>query len=401
MIFKKLLFLILTTCFLQACTPDDRRNSKIPPTIIQKMDVRLKAALDFLSSAIRSNPAVAENYYKRALVYQQISLKNEALEDIEEAISLKPNIGKYLYVKALIYRDLKRFKEAYTLAQQARNFEYSSPELYILSGELAYLNNDFNKSNEFLAKSLQETPYNGDAYFYKSMLEARKSDTLTAIELMKKSIEYKPRNLLAYINLAQFHSKTNDYTSAKQIIANGNKYFEDDINLSKALVDLYKSRGFLDSSFAVNEKILIKYPNDIQTLATGIYILSKWKNYFKSIEYCDKMMKIEPQNADYVYLMGTLNEAIGNKLKAEENYEAAIQLKPSLNAAYARLAKIRYSINAELGISMPIPKMPKPVAVPVYEEPKKVLDTNRVKVNIIAPKAKMKIKIDSNRFKNN
>ena len=116
--FRFPLVLVLFICC--SCTADDRKNSKIPPSFSESPEKRNQAALNFLSSAIRSNPAVAENYSKRALIYVELRNPQKAFEDIEEAISLKPNTGKYLYIKALVLNQLANYKSAFSFRSEER-----------------------------------------------------------------------------------------------------------------------------------------------------------------------------------------------------------------------------------------------------------------------------------------
>ena len=394
-------YLVLVLYIYGSCTADDRKNSKIPPSFSESPEKRNQAALNFLSSAIRSNPAVAENYSKRALIYVELKNPQKAFEDIEEAISLKPNTGKYLYIKALVLNQLANYKSAFSFAQQAENLAFDKPELYLLMSELAVHNNDFRKADFFLAKSLQETPYNGEAYFWKSKMIARQKDTLSAIDFMLRSIDLKPRKIESYEALTEYYTQLGNYQEAKSSIFKGKTIFGNNINFLKLEANLFEKRGFLDSSLQVHERILVKAPEDEASLVKSVYIYTRWRSYFKAIELNAKLIEIDPKNDSYLYLMATLYEGVGSKLKAEEFYNETIKVNPSNNLAYNKLAMIRYSIDTELGIrvSKPVPK--KPVEPIVLEEPKKNLDTAKLKVNIILPKNKPKISIDSNRFKKN
>ena len=397
--FRFPLVLVLFICC--SCTADDRKNSKIPPSFSESPEKRNQAALNFLSSSIRSNPAVAENYSKRALIYLELDNPQKAFEDIEEAISLKPNTGKYLYVKALILNQLANYKSAFSFAQQAENLAFDKPELYLLMSELAVHNNDFKKADFFLAKSLQETPYNGDAYFWKSKMIARQKDTLSAIDFMLRSIDLKPRKLESYETLSDYYAQIGNYQAAKAAIVKGKSIFGDNIDFLKLEANLFEKRGFLDSALQVHSKILVKDPDDKASLVKSVYIYTRWRSYFKAIELNAKLIEIDPKNDSYLYLMATLYEGVGRKLKAEEFYNETIKANPSNLLAYDKLAMIRYSIDTELGIKSTKPVLKKPAEPIFIEEQKKNLDTSKLKVNIILPKNKPKISIDSNRFKKN
>jgi tetratricopeptide (TPR) repeat protein len=114
-------YLVLLSMLLFACGQGNRERSKIPPTPFQTESIQNIASLDALTNAIRSNPSVAENYYKRAIILQKMGDLSRALDDINRADRLKQNTGKYLFVKALILRDQKEYREAFAFAQSAES----------------------------------------------------------------------------------------------------------------------------------------------------------------------------------------------------------------------------------------------------------------------------------------
>ena len=103
--------LLIIVVLLAACGQGNRDRSKIPPSPFQLESVMNTAAVDALTDAIRSNPSVAENYFKRAAVFLKVGNTERALEDINRADQLKQNTGKYLFVKALILRKMKRYNK--------------------------------------------------------------------------------------------------------------------------------------------------------------------------------------------------------------------------------------------------------------------------------------------------
>jgi len=200
---QKFYLFISLSVLLYACGQNNRERSKIPPTPFQTESIQNTASLEALTDAIRSNPSLAENYYKRAIILHKMGDSQKALEDINRADRLKQNTGKYLYVKALILRDMKQYRDAYAFAQSAEILNVDTPELYTLLGDLSQQRNDLKNAEQYLAKSLQIAPYDGETYFYQGTLAARKGDTVSAILKMNKAIDMKPSFKLAYSSLTE------------------------------------------------------------------------------------------------------------------------------------------------------------------------------------------------------
>ncbi|MDO8446257.1 MAG: tetratricopeptide repeat protein [Deltaproteobacteria bacterium] len=64
------------------------------------------------SEIIKSNPADAYPYYKRANAYKKLGLHEQALSDFEMAINLKPDYADALYNRGNLLRELEQFEKA-------------------------------------------------------------------------------------------------------------------------------------------------------------------------------------------------------------------------------------------------------------------------------------------------
>lgn len=255
---NKYLFIAFSV-LLYSCEQDNRSRSKIPPTPFQTESIQNTASIEALTDAIRSNPSLAENYYKRAMVLNRMGETQKALEDINRADRLKQNTGKYLYVKALILRNMEQYREAYESAQSAEILNVDTPELYTLLGDLSQQRNDLKSAEQYLAKSLQIAPYDGETAFYQGTLAARKGDTTTALLKMSKAIEMKPSLKLAY----------------------------------SSLTEVLRNRRLFDSALAVNNSALIQFPKDSKFLIERGLVFNKFDRLDSAIFYFTKVLKID------------------------------------------------------------------------------------------------------------
>lgn len=400
---QKFYLFISLSVLLYACGQNNRERSKIPPTPFQTESIQNTASLEALTDAIRSNPSLAENYYKRAIILHKMGDSQKALEDINRADRLKQNTGKYLYVKALILRDMKQYRDAYAFAQSAEILNVDTPELYTLLGDLSQQRNDLKNAEQYLAKSLQIAPYDGETYFYQGTLAARKGDTVSAILKMNKSIDMKPSFKLAYSSLTEVLKNRRLYDSA--LAVNSSAIFQFPKN-SEFLVDrglVYNKFGRLDSALVYYDKALKMDSRRIDAMLYSASIYFRWKNYTKALELYEKVLDEKPETPKINYSIALTLEQLGSLTKAEEFLKAEVEKDPNDTQAIIALNRVSGQINSALGvykepIPIPVKRVPAPVAKPVVvEEPKKLLDTSRVRVNIIAPKKKVNIKTDSSR----
>ncbi|MBA4853508.1 lipopolysaccharide assembly protein LapB [Emticicia sp. BO119] len=392
-------FLLSITVLLAACGQGNRDRSKIPPSPFQVESVMNTAAVDALTDAIRSNPSVAENYFKRASVFLKIGNTERALEDINRADQLKQNTGKYLFIKALILRKMKKYNEAFSFAQSAEILNVDTPELYTLLGDLSQQKNDNASAEKYLAKSLQIAPYDGETHFYRGTLAARKGDTLKAISLINKAIELKPSFREGYSKLTEVLQNYRMYDSALVVNKSALIQFPDntDLLVERGLV-FFKS-GRLDSALVNYEKAAIIDSKRTDVLLYSAAIYYRWKNYTKALENYEKVLDINEDTPKVNYLIGLTQEQLGNIDEAENALKEAVEKNPNDEQAIIALNRVSGRVNAGLGnysppvnVRKPVAAAPKPVVV---EEPKKLLDTSRLRINTIKPKAKVNVKTDS------
>lgn len=399
---QKFYLFIALSVLLYACGQDNRERSKIPPTPFQTESIQNTASLEALTDAIRSNPSLAENYYKRAIVLNKMGDSQKALDDINRADRLKQNTGKYLFVKALILRDMKQYREAYAFAQSAEILNVDTPELYTLLGDLSQQRNDLKNAEQYLAKSLQIAPYDGETYFYQGTLAARKGDTVTAILKMNKAIDMKPSFKLGYSTLTDVLKNRRLYDSA--LAVNNSAILQFPKN-AEFLVDrglVYNKFGRLDSALVYYDRAAKMDGKRIDAMLYSASIYFRWKNYTKALEFYEKVLDAKPETPKINYSIALTLEQLGSLTKAEEFLKAEVEKDPNDTQAIIALNRVSGQINSAMGvytapIPIPVKKAPVPVAKPVVEEPKKLLDTSRVRVNIIAPKKKVNIKTDSSR----
>jgi tetratricopeptide (TPR) repeat protein len=290
-------------------------------------------------------------------------------------------------------RNLSKPKEALAIAQKAEILGFNTPDIYTLLGDLYQQNNNFVAADNYLAKSLELSPYSGDAFYYKAISTARQGDTSSALLFLDQSLSFKPRNLQTYQAFSNFHAGLKEYDLALSYNAKGLSLFKNNIDLLVGRGLLMQRIGRADSAIIYYSRVNKIQPDYFQSYlyVGGIYF--RWKSYTKAIEYYDLVKKYKPDYKQIDYLLGLSYEKMGSLAKAEEYFIVATQNNPTDLAAKYALERVTNRINFAVGY-VPNPSKVQRVDC-VYVEPQKLLDTNRIRINIIQSKSKVNIKTDS------
>jgi len=107
--------------------------------------------------------------------------------------------------------------------------------------------------------------------------------------------------------------------------------------LADIYMDYYKSRLALSTM----QRAAVLHPTRIPTLLKLSEIQAILTFHNESLETLDKVMRVDPQNADALLMFGINYTALGDTARAIGAYQRAVQIDPELTDAWIQLAKLR------------------------------------------------------------
>ncbi len=387
--------LVLLLAVLVGCGENNRRTARIPPLPPLADSVRTNAALPALNRAInQSSPASA--YAKRAVLYLSIGRVREGLADIDEAISRNNNNGPYFLIRANALRLLQQPVKALENAQRAEILGVGTPMLYTLLGDLLQQQNKFSQAKVYLVKALQMAPYDGEAHFFNGLMAARQGDTTQALALYQRSLELKPRYLETYRQLASIYRAMNNLPIAMDYTQRALAYFPGNAELHYSRGLIFHNAGRLDSAITDYQQAT--------KLDAGLYrayfqmgmIYDKWKSYPAALTNFNRVQQLRPQFPRIDFFIGHCLEQTGQWEPAVAAYTKATQTNPGDQPAYAGLYRAQRRL--AMAQNMYTPYLSPTVArTPTLQptRPGPVLDTSRMRIPTIQPKAKLSTHSDS------
>lgn len=256
------------------------------------------SSLKYYTIAIDLYPNFTSLYFKRAKVYENLNLHEEALYDINQAIQIDINNHEGYLKRGKFYKNvLNNYKEAIKDFSYALEINPKATEIYSLRSE-CYL-----KINDTI-KALNDLNQSYGSYLKKGKLNEALGNFKEAIYQYSKEIEYSYDNSPEpYLYRADCYFKTNNFYSA--------------INDYK----LYLTYHF-DNEIAFS-KLAYSYLN-----------IEEYENAEK---YFNKSIKTNKYSF-YTYLgLAILNHLKGKTKKTIENFAKAIELKKEIKKGFKEI----------------------------------------------------------------
>lgn len=389
----KLRITIYLTLFLlgwamASCQSDARNATRIPPVVKKSKAQSQNDALLSLSDLINRNIDSDINYFKRAKIYIEKELYKEALADINEAIDEKDNVGDYFLIRGKINRELGELDNALEDAQRAEALQQNSPELYVLLADIFQEKKQYRDAVKYLNQAILMAPYDGGAYYVKGMLLSHQGDSLAGLASLKVAVNLNPRLLRGHQQIGYMQLKLNQYNEALVTNTNAIKRFPDNADLYSFRGDIYNILSNPDTALIHYQKAVSLRPNFENVLFKIVNINLGQRQYYKALVSLGQIQKFNPTHKQLNFLMGYCYEKSGDYPKAREYYATAFSKDPTdLQSRYGlwRTRQQASHLNS-----------------PLYSEEDanseyRLLDTSRVKINLIQPRGTTNLSIDSTR----
>jgi tetratricopeptide (TPR) repeat protein len=384
-----LLILVALGGLAQSCQSDARNSTRIPPVIKKSRAQWENDALQSLTDLINRGIDSDLNYFKRARIHFDREQYSEALDDINESIYEQDNIGDYFLLRGRINRELGKIDPALEDAQRAEALQQSSPELYVLMADILQAKGHFTEAAGYLNQAMKMAPYDGSAYYVKGMLQARQGDSLASLSSLNYAINVNPKLLRAYEQSTIILRKLKNTDQALVVNAKAIKRFPNEASLYFERGEIFDLLAKPDTALINFEKAAAIKPDHEEALMRVATIGIHLREFQRSVPALDKLLAKKPRSKEINNMLGFCYEKTGNFEKGRNYYYTALALAPGDQDARYGLYRIRQRESEGLNQDY----YPSEDGNESY----KLLDTSRVKINILKPRGTTNIHVDSTR----
>jgi len=306
----------------------------------------------------------ADQYLRKGMQEKQSGRRMESLKQFEKAAKYDATSKVIMSELASAYMDLRKYDQAITsykkLVEMGDATATNYKQLLLLSfnykntndvllyadklkqadpsekvnyyvGKVQYDQDNFGEAIKSLNAAAKEDPANGEVPYMIARCYADMQNYKQSIPYFEKAIQLDPSKPNWIYEMGLIYYAMDDHKNAlKYIKAAGDKGLPKDNDYMENLGIAYLDAGDLDNGVAILNEILKKKPSDINILnmvAEGYYYKGKYQD---AIDYWDKILSYDKQNASALYMIGMSFQKKGEKDKGQQLCDKAIEMDPSL-----------------------------------------------------------------------
>jgi tetratricopeptide (TPR) repeat protein len=285
------------------------------------------AAKDF-DKAIHFNPDFTEAYIANGKANLSMRIIGKAQENFAKAYELDPKNNEVIYQLATLTFNNRQFQKAIDLAQKCVNCDNAS---YILG--MSYYNlEDYGKAEKYLKDALSKNDKNAEAAYTLGHTYLELENEKSAISQYQKAVELEPTRSQWSYELGLIFYNQNDFKSAL-------KYFDLAVNNGyNKTNDYFENYGFAqiysgDSENGIKtlNTVMERKPNNKELLNNIAHALYETKKYNEALNYFQKLLDLNPKDAQSLFMCGMVLQKTGQKEKGQKICDNAIAIDPSLS----------------------------------------------------------------------
>lgn len=338
--------------------------------ILQSLCLLFTVSVAYSQTSITAiNIAVdsADFFLQKGLQEKQNGRRLESLKNFEKAAKYDANSKTITAELAAAYQDLRKYGNAremyiklvtlgdesaatykqlmllsYQMKQNDDVIVYTnklkkadpSEKVNFYIGKVNYDTDNYGEAIKSLNEAAKEDPTNAEVPYMIARSYADMMNYKLAIPYFKKAIELDPKQSYWVYELGLIcYAMHDDKNALKYILEAGDKGYKKDNDYLENLGIAYLNVGQLDSGVVMLNEILKRKPSDLNILnmvAEAYYYKAK---YNQAIEYWDRVLEYDKENASALYMIGMSYQKKGGKENTEKGIalcDKAIELDPGL-----------------------------------------------------------------------
>jgi tetratricopeptide (TPR) repeat protein len=289
----------------------------------------MQAYLDFKKS-LESDPDNPDLLRQLGQTEVELRKYQEAIPVFEKLLTIVPRDTTAIVQLTRLYFFEHHWEKAISFASLSLQMHIGMHNYYII-GKSYYELEDYGHAFSFLPSAAMEEPENAVIPYMIAHAYVDMNNYRQAIPYYQKAIALDSSKAQWIYECALVYATIYDDQSAiKYYDLAASRGYKKDNDFYENLADSYISAGKPESGLQILQDLLIKKPTDPNLLNSLGFTSYKLKKYDLAIEYWNRILQYDKNNARVFYMIGMSYQKKGDNEKAKAFHNQAIALDPSL-----------------------------------------------------------------------
>ncbi len=332
---KNLLCLFCAIIFLQEAfsqTNADSSAAYYQKGLDEKKSRRFMVAFNQFQKAIQFNTANVDAQRELGLVSVEMRKYDNAIQAFRQVETLQKDDPVAAENLANLYFWTRQWPLAINYAQKALQQKVGKNMNYVL-GKCYYEQEDYGQAFKFLQAASKEDSVNAEIPYLIARGFVDMNNYKGAVPFFQRAIALdSSRVQWIYECALTFATIPDDKSAIKYYELAALRGFKKDNDFYENLSDSYLAAGQTEKGLDLLLKVYEKKPADLDLLYTIAHTYFRLKKYQDAIDFWDKILTFDKENAKAVYMIGLAYQKKGEGDKGKQLCDKAIQMDPSLSS---------------------------------------------------------------------
>jgi tetratricopeptide (TPR) repeat protein len=250
-----------------------------------------------------------------------------AFQKVEE---FKKDDGVAIENLANLYFWTHQWSQAIEYAKKSQQLNVGKNWNYVI-GKSYYQQEDYGNSFKYLQAAAKEDSANAEIPYLQARSFVDMNNYKAAVAFFKRAIQLDSSKFQWIYECAlTFATIPDDNSAIQYYLLAAQKGYKTDNDFYENLSDSYIAAGQAEKGLDLMLKVLEKKPADLVLLYSVADTYYRLKKYQEAIDYWDKILYYDKENAKALYMIGMSYQKKGETDKGRQLCDKAIEMDPSL-----------------------------------------------------------------------
>jgi len=310
---------------------------------------RLERAIDAFAKSIECDPALAEPYYYRGIVYQRWSDSEKAIADYLKASELAPERAAYLLAAAEIMVAERRLDDARMLLLPKLAYFEHNASMHELLGDVASLQGEYAAAARSYERALvidTEAPLLAEKLVSSYFAAGEWQRALEAARRGREALAKAPtgRRVQVPNDLYRFEGRSlarlGRMAEARQVFVEETRAYPEDAEAWRDLATASLTSGDIARAEQAAERLVVLAPQDARAFTLRGIVAERRSNFGEAVRWHRLAVARGPEQVEALIGLGLALEKSGKQSEALEVLAKAMKLDPASTLARRAFAGV-------------------------------------------------------------